>query len=63
MVPLDKVCAVEIWVEVFGGDPKFMQRRDSVEINSVLRKIPGWRSNKSKRRYGPYGVLKGFEKV
>lgn len=63
LVPLDKVCAVEIWVEVFGGDPKFMQRRDSVEINNVLKRAHGWTRVKDKRRYGVYGAQRGFERV
>ena len=32
----DKICAVEIWVECFGGDPKYMKRSDSMEINNIL---------------------------
>ena len=32
----DKICAVEIWTECFGGDPKYMKRSDSMEINNIL---------------------------
>lgn len=58
----DKVCAMEIWAECFGGDPRFMKRTDSMEINRILASLPGWGRNKSKRRYGPYGILSGFER-
>lgn len=59
----DKVCAAEIWVECLGGDLRYMKRMDSVEINSILAGLPGWRRNRSKRRYGPYGILSGFERA
>lgn len=59
--PRRKVCAAEIWAECFGGDPRYMKRVDSIEINNILTGIKGWRRNKSKRRYGPYGILAGFE--
>ena len=59
----DKVCAAEIWVECLGGDLRYMKRMDSMEINSILAGLSGWRRNRSKRRYGPYGVLSGFERA
>lgn len=63
LVPREKVCALEIWTECFGGDPKYMKRADTTEINNILLGIPGWHRNKSVRRYGPYGTQKGFERV
>lgn len=63
LVPRDKVCAVEIWVECFGGDQKYMKRQESTEINNILNLAKGWKKNKSARRYGPYGIQRGFEKV
>lgn len=63
LIERDKVCAVEIWTECFGGDIKYMKRADSVEINNILLTIKGWKRNKSVRRYGPYGTQKGFERV
>lgn len=59
----DKVCAVEIWVECFNSDVKFMKRTDSTEINNILQNCPGWHRNKSVRRYGPHGRQKGFERA
>lgn len=63
LVPRDKVCALEIWVECFGGDIKHMKRADSAEINAILTRLNGWKRNKSGRRYGPYGTQRGYEKV
>ena len=55
----DKICAVEIWVECFGGDPKSMKRSDSMEINNIL--LHGkWQRIKTPRNFGPYGPQRGF---
>ena len=63
LVDRDKVCALEIWVECFGGDPKYMKRMDSTEINNIMLNMPGWVRNKAARRYGPHGAQRGFERV
>lgn len=58
-----KVCALEIWCECFGGDPRNMKRADSRDINYILASLPGWKRNKSRRRYGYCGVQRGFEVI
>lgn len=58
-----RVCTVEIWVECFGGDPRYMGRRDSMEINNILTSMPGWKRAKAPSRYGAYGSQRGFERV
>lgn len=58
----DKVCAMEVWVECLNSEAKYMSKKDSMEINSILASIPGWKRNKSKRRYGPHGIQRGFER-
>lgn len=63
LVPLEKTCAVEIWVECFGSEPKYLKRADSTEINNILSGLKGWKRNKNVRRYGPYGTQKGFERM
>lgn len=63
LVEREKVCVMEIWVECLGGDAKYLKRSDSTEIINVLTAVKGWKRNKSARRYGPYGVQRGFEKV
>ena len=58
----DKICAVEIWVECFGGDPKYMKRSDSMEINNIL--LHGkWQRIKTPRNFGPYGPQRGFTRA
>ena len=57
----DKICAVEIWVECFGGDPKYMKRSDSMEINNIL--LHGkWQRIRTPRNFGPYGQQRGFSR-
>lgn len=62
LVLREKVCAVEIWAECFNGDPKYMKRTDSLEINGILLGLKGWKRNKDKRRYSFYGPHRGFER-
>ncbi len=62
LVPREKVCAMEIWTECLNGDTKYFKRSDSTEINNILTGLGGWERNKSKRRFGPYGILAGFER-
>jgi len=64
LVERDRVCAAEIWCECLGGDPKYMKRQDTVEINGILENAPGWEKNKASLRFGkPYGPQKGFLKT
>ena len=63
LIDREKVCAAEVWQECFGGDVRYMKRSDSVEINTILGNLPGWKRNKNVRRYGFYGTQKGFERV
>ena len=62
-VKRDKICALEIWCECFNGDPRYMRRQDSMEINSILTAMPEWTRNKDKRRYGYCGAQRGFERL
>jgi len=59
-VPRDRVCAAEIWVECLGGDLKHMRRIETMEINGILSRMPGWSSKPVTMRCGPYGLQKGF---
>lgn len=66
-VKREKVCAMEIWVELFSGDPKLLTPAQAREINDVLRKISGWESyskGSGKLRFGSlYGYQKAFKLV
>jgi predicted P-loop ATPase len=63
LVQRNKVCALEVWCECLGGDPKFMRRQDVQEINQILSNLPSWQRNKAVRRYGYCGIQRGFERV
>lgn len=60
----ERVCALEIWVELLEGDPKRLERAKATEINDILRKTTGWVQGKNGMRFGPiYGLQKGFIRV
>lgn len=56
----DRVCALEIWCEVFNGDIKYMKRADALEINGILGSVDGWKRHNSTMRFGYCGTQKGF---
>jgi len=57
----DKTCVMEIWVELFNGDPKQLTPMLSREINDILAGIKGWEKYNSKLRFGKvYGVQRAF---
>lgn len=58
----NKTCAVEIWAECFGRDPKYIERRDSTEINNILMSIAGWKKANTPRKFELYGSQRGFER-
>lgn len=63
LVERTHVCAVEVWCECFGGDPRFMQRRDSTEINNILLGFKDWEKEKTPGRHGVYGMQRGFRRT
>ena len=57
----DKTCVMEIWVELFNGDPKQLTPIQSREINDILKGLDGWGNYNSKLRFGKiYGVQRAF---
>lgn len=59
----EKVCALEIWCELFNGDKKDLQRQRSMEINDIILKTGEWEQTKSAMRFGDlYGNQRGFIK-
>ena len=62
LVKRDKVCALEVWCECFGGDVKNMRRADAMEINQILANLEGWERNNSMRRFGYCGRQRGFSR-
>lgn len=62
LVPRDRVCALEVWCEAFGGSIKEMKNSDTREINAIIAATPEWRKNERVLRFGCYGVQRGFTK-
>jgi predicted P-loop ATPase len=60
LVPRDRICALEIWCEAFGGQPKDFRYSESAEINDILRAMPGWEKTSNGLRFGYCGYQRGF---
>lgn len=63
LVPRDKVCAREIYVECLGRQDATTDQRMIKRINTIMKRMPGWAMNKTMRKYGPHGQQRGYEKV
>jgi putative DNA primase/helicase len=61
MVKKNKTCVMEIWCELFKGDPKSLTPILSREINDILRSLDGWEKAKSVLSFGKiYGKQRAF---
>ncbi len=59
----DRTCVMEIWCELFKGDPKALTPILSREINDILRTLDGWEKVKTSMRFGKlYGTQRGFKR-
>ena len=63
-----RVCAMEVWQELFGGDAKQLTPGVAREINNLLRRIPGWEpyqgSATGRLKFGRlYGLQRAFVRV
>lgn len=57
----DKVCALEIWCEMFNGEQKDLPRQKSKEINDIIEKTGEWIRAKSTLYLGTiYGHQRSF---
>jgi len=66
--PKTKVCALEIWVELYKGDIGRLTNMQSREINDILKRTPGWgypqNSKTGMMRFGNlYGKQRAFVKI
>ena len=59
---MDRVCLMQIWVEVLNGDPKHFKPQHKNEIIGVLRKMKEWEKGGNVMRCGPYGTQKGYKR-
>lgn len=57
----DRTCVMEIWCELFNGDPKQLTPLNSREINEILKGLKGWKKYDGRLRFGKvYGVQRAF---
>lgn len=59
----DRICALEVWCECLNGDPKYIRKSDTIEINAILAKMEGWETIKTPRVFGIYGNQRGHFKI
>ena len=57
-----KVCALEVWCEALGNDPRAIRNSDAAEINGIISMQKGWKRMKSAVRFGHCKTQRGFEK-
>ena len=62
LVPRDRICALEVWCELFDGQKRDMRYSDTQEINSVIAVAPGWEKSKSSAQFGYCGKQRGWLK-
>lgn len=60
LVHRDRICAVEVWCELFGGNLRDMKTADVRELNGILTNLPGWKRAEKTMRFGPYNIQRGF---
>ena len=62
LVDRDKVCAAEVWCELFNGDIKQLTNAQSREINNILSKMPGWVKHERRTFGAGYGRQRCYVK-
>ncbi len=55
-----RVCAIEVWCECFGGDPKMLTNMQAREIRSILDHTDGWKRREGKLKFKVYGVQRSY---
>lgn len=60
LVKRDRVCALEVWCEAFGGNIRDLKNAEARELNNIMAVTPGWQKSNSSMRVGCYGVQRCF---
>lgn len=60
LVKRDRVCALEVWCEAFGGNIRDLKNAEARELNSIMATTAGWQKSNSSMRVGCYGVQRCF---
>lgn len=55
------VCTAEIWCECFGKKKEDLNRRNSMELNSIMRTMPGWTQRTNMYYFPIYGSQRYYE--
>ncbi len=57
----NKTCVIEIWVELFNGDPKQLTPMISRELNDILNGLHGWEKARNPLTFGKnYGKQRAY---
>ncbi len=51
-----RVCALDIWIEVIGGQVKDVNSYNTKRIHNILRQLPDWEPSQSKAMFHQYGT-------
>ncbi|WP_352400122.1 virulence-associated E family protein [Anaerotignum sp.] len=62
LVPRKKVCALEVWCEALGCDPRAIKYSDAMEINNIIGSIKGWKRTGYPDKFGYCKSQKGFKR-
>ena len=60
LVPRNRVCALEIWMELFGESKHNFRRKEQLRIKQVLHSLTGWQPSSLQRFGGEYGSQRAF---
>lgn len=60
LVERRKVCALEVWCEALGCDPRAIKNRDTAEINSVISNCKNWQRAGYPDKFGYCKSQRGF---
>ena len=61
LLPRDRICAQEVYVECLGGDLRSMKQTDARDINRAIRASGKWEDDRG-LRFGYYGRARGFRR-
>lgn len=62
-VDRERVCALEIWCEVFEGTRQNFRNADAREINSILQQLKDWEAYKDSQGKMRFGNLYGLQRA
>ena len=60
LVNRDRICALEVWCELFFSNQRDIKPQDVREINATLANMQDWKRSRNPLRCGPYNLQRGF---